>query len=114
MDDIEDILADFAVPFVIQRRVSSTVTKGRAALAAATPSNASGTITPASGKDLLRLPEGRRTQGQVIRIITTTLLLTLPQADVIDYRGISYEVQDVGSWDEDGFYDCLAQQVVQT
>lgn len=108
MSDVADIIDDFAVPFVIKRRGQGTVVAGRMTQAASADVPASGTITPATSKDLMRLPEGRRTEV-VKRIITKDELLLLPQADVIVYGGRSYEAEHVDEWD--GFYDCLATEV---
>ena len=79
-------------------------------------------IYQASGRDLERLPEARRSIS-TIKIFTTTLLYTGAQsgqggaqgsfqADTISYNGVTHELQTVGTWPgADGFYDCLAQAV---
>ncbi len=108
MSDIPDIIDDFAVDFVIKRQSAGTIANGRYTQAVSADIPASGTITPANSRDLLRLPEGRRTEV-VKRIITKTELLLLPQADIVAFAGKSYEAQNVNEWD--GFFDCLAIEV---
>lgn len=112
-DDISDIIDDFAIALTAQRFGAGSVTDGRYT-ADTTPDtvNFTGSVTPASAKDLLRLPEGRRTEI-VIRIITKTELLLLPQADVVTYNGTQWEVQKVDDWaNVPTFYDCLAIELV--
>jgi len=56
-------------------------------------------VRPASGKDLLRLPEGQRTK-EVIRIYSKERLFTAQDslskvADCVEYRGCTYQVDNV-------------------
>ena len=65
-------------------------------------------ITPARGRDLERLPEGRRS-ASTIRIITT---LEMRLGDVVTWRGVEWEVDTVQDWGLiAGYYDALATQV---
>lgn len=71
---------------------------------------AQGSITPARGADLLRLPEGRR-GSFAIRIITTTELRisqsgTGLMADLVEYGGEQFGVEAVARWGR-GFYDVV-------
>lgn len=70
-----------------------------------------GTIQPARGNDLQRLPEGRRNE-EAIRIITRTELRTAQagtstQADLITWAGATWEVDQVQTYDG-AFYDAVA------
>lgn len=78
-------------------------------------------VTPATGKDLQRLPEGQRTT-RAIRVLTTTSLETATsdpsstssrrRADLVLYQGGQFEVQHVARWDAQGnFYDVIATEV---
>jgi hypothetical protein len=70
-----------------------------------------GTIQPARGNDLQRLPEGKRNE-EAIRIITRTELRTAQagtttQSDTVAWRGATWEVDQVQTYDG-AFYDAVA------
>lgn len=73
-------------------------------------------IQPTSGRELLRLPEARRTI-ETRTIFTTTILFTGGQgakfeADIIEFDGQTWEVQTVERWLQPGgeaVYRCMAQ-----
>lgn len=70
-----------------------------------------GTVQPARGNDMLRLPEGRR-NSVAIRIISRTELriasgATATQADVVVWDGREWEVEQVQTFDG-AFYDAIA------
>lgn len=73
-------------------------------------------IQPASGRQLQRLPEGKR-NSESIGIWTTTALRTADvaagvEADVVTYKGAQYQVENVRDWmDSGGFYECVALRV---
>lgn len=78
-------------------------------------------VYQATGRDLQRLPEERRSIA-TMRIFTTTRLYVGAEigtsseatydADRITIDGVVYELQTVGAWPgQVGFYDCLAQAV---
>lgn len=78
-------------------------------------------VTPATGRDLQRLPEGQRTT-RAIRVITTVELRTAvtdpgaatsrKRADAILYDDSQFEVQNVQAWtSQGGFYDAVATEV---
>ena len=61
-----------------------------------------GSASPASGKDLLTLPEGRGTR-EVRVLFSTTLLYTGGQgesyeADTVSIGGVTYEVTQAQTW----------------
>ena len=111
---IGDIIATFAVNVTLRRRAAGTTTNGRHTLGAVTSSTIRAAVVPASGKDLLRLPEGSRTR-ETKRVFTTTALQLEP-ADEISYAGALYEVATVADWNDQGaYYDALMiRKVVQS
>lgn len=112
-DDISDIIDDFAIALTAQRFGAGSITDGRYTPDSSPDTvNFTGSVTPATSRDLMRLPEGRRTEW-TIRIITKTPLQTLPQADIVTYNGRQWEVQKVDDWaNVPTFYDCLAIELV--
>lgn len=116
---IGEIIADYQVPFVVNRRALGTLINGRYSKAPITPIDMVGAIVPARGEDLLRLPEGLRTEA-VIRIFTQDLLRTAQEpsgfeADEIFYRGVFWEVQKTDNWQDQGaFWDSLATKKAQS
>ncbi len=104
---ISDILADFAVAVTLRRRPAGTTVLGRYVPASVVTSPIYAVITPATGKDLLLLPEGSRTL-EVKRVLSTVALIVEPDADEILYRGVIYSVKTCADWaDQGGFYDAL-------
>ncbi len=70
-------------------------------------------VQPSPSRDLLLLPEGLRTR-ETKRFYSRCLVRTADvggkhQADEIDYRGTTYEVQQVTDWEElGGYYRAIA------
>lgn len=104
---------------------TATVTRGAAGTYTAgrlTPGATSTTplavvaVQPASGRDLLRLPEGLRTR-ETIAIWTSDELRTANEttgtpADVVGYGGASYQVELVEDWAGlGGFRKAIAAKV---
>lgn len=92
----------------VTRRAPGTLNKGRHTAGDATTHVISANVQPASGRDLLRLPEGLRTR-ETIAIWTAGDLRTVDEstslpADVVAYDGASYEVQLVETWTVLGGY----------
>lgn len=106
-DDMGDVVDDFAEEIAIQRRAAGTFDdNGRFTKAADSDLIAAmGTVTPATPADLERLPEGRKTT-RVMRVLTRTECLMEPQADVIEWNGLSWEVGHVQPW-LGAFFDVL-------
>ncbi len=75
-----------------------------------------GSVQPAGGKDLLRLPEGRRTNETRV-LFTTTQLYTGDQgqefeADWVTIDGEYWEIQHCEDWVQSGggtAYRCILQ-----
>lgn len=91
---------------------------GIARLPAPTTFSIQASIQPVSGRDLLRLPEGLRTQ-QLVCIYTDTALQTAlapsgNQADVVAYKGQDFECQTILDWSDSGdFFKVIAQKIGQ-
>jgi hypothetical protein len=75
-------------------------------------------IQPASGEDLVRVPEGVRTR-ELVTVFTPTELQVKnapagTEADRVAYKGATYEVQTVEKWDESGsYYRAVAAKIEQ-
>jgi len=119
--DVVGLISDFATgTYTVSRRTKALIVRGRAVPATATTFTAVASVQPASGRDLLRLPEGRRSEETRV-IYTTTQLYPGTQAgayeaDQISINGISWEVQHVETWaespeSEPTFYRCIAQAI---
>lgn len=98
-----DLIASLSTgSYTVTRRAAATIDKGRDVPGRQTTLQISASVQPASGRDLLRLPEGRRaTETQAL--FTTTLLLvggqgSANEADLVSIEGRTWEVQNVQSW----------------
>jgi len=118
MMDIEadELLAEFGDDFTVTRRAAASYgTTGIATAGATTTLTIRAAIWPASGKELQRLPEGRRAQ-ETRAGVTTTQLLTGGQgaaheADLVTIDGVAYEVQLCNAWPNvPGFYEITLQR----
>lgn len=68
--------------------------------------NIQASVQPLKGRDLLRLPEGLRTE-ELVTIYTPTQLFTQganQDPDVVTVAGLQYQVQTVEQWGPDGSY----------
>lgn len=114
------IIARFATgTYTVTRRTSGGYDQGRALPTTDASFSVVAAVAPASGNDLQRLPEGRRTIDSKI-VFTPTELLTGAQggtyeADWIAIDGGSWECQHVEKWTpptSDGTapgYRCIVQ-----
>lgn len=97
-------------------RAAVTFVRGLAQPTTNTTFMITASVQPATGKDLLRLPELRRT-NETRAIFTTTQLFTGDQgtayeADLVTIDGDPWEVQHVEDWVQAGSgvaYKCIAQ-----
>ena len=108
--------------YTVTRTPAGTFANGVAVPGTPTTLQITAAIYQASGRDLERLPEMRRSVA-TIKIFTTTQLRTgaqqgqgngegAYQADRITYNGLQYEVQQVGRYPGTAdFYSCIAQAV---
>jgi len=105
--------------YSVTRRPHATFTAGIAVPQSPTTITITASVYQATGRDLQRLPEERRSIA-TMRIFTTTRLYVGAEigtgteatydADRITIDGVVYELQTVGAWPgQVGFYDCLAQ-----
>lgn len=120
--DAFGLIADFATngSYQVTRRPRGGYVNGVATVGATSTFMIQASVQPASGKDLERLPEGRRSLSTMV-IFTTTKLVTGGQsspndADLVLIEGAPWEIQHVEQWAQQGetgtFYRCIAQSAV--
>lgn len=108
MMPLADAVSALAFETLAATRPTGAFVAGVWTPAAATAFTLQASATQASGRDLQRLPEGRRTTGG-IRLITTTELRV---GDRVTWQGSDYEVGAVANWSAvGGFWDAIASQV---
>jgi hypothetical protein len=116
-----DIVLSFATGatglYTVTRRQSGAIVRGIAQATTDATFTITASVQPASGKDMLRLPEGRRANETRV-LFTTTQLYTGDQgsnyeADLVTIDGDDWEVQTVSDWLNWGgglpFYRCIVQ-----
>jgi hypothetical protein len=101
--DAADLISDFATgTYTVTRRAAATLVKGRAQPGATSTLTVTASVQPASGRDLLRLPEGRRSIETRVVFTATQLLIGIEgaanESDLISIDGQTWEVQQVQSW----------------
>lgn len=101
--DLASLIANFATgTYAVTRRTRGVTVRGIVQDVPAAPFNVVACVQPATGKDLLRLPELRR--GLETRTVFTSTLLrvgdknTATEADLIVIDGDTWEVQHVETW----------------
>ena len=116
MEDLSDAVLQCSVEAVVTRHVSVGLEKGRKKDPRVEQFCVDAAITPMTGQDLKRLPEGQMVEGSVL-IITPTELKTENSsacriADRLDYRGVTYQISMVNDWfDAGGFYECFGTRL---
>lgn len=86
--------------YAVTRRGPATYVNGRKTDAAPTVVNVDGCVQPVTGRDLQRLPEGRR-GGETIKILTVVELFTEDAshaADTLSIDGYTWEVASAERW----------------
>lgn len=117
--DSTDLIASFAtnVTYQVTRRARAVRTRGRSNPGPTSTISVVGALQPATGRDLLRLPEGRRSIETRV-FFTSTELFTGDQAnpneaDQLAAEGRTWEVQHVESWrqvpTDPSYYRCIVQ-----
>jgi hypothetical protein len=102
--------------YTVTRRAAATYVDGEAVPGATSTFTVVGVETPASGRDLLRLPEGRRST-KTRMFYTASMLLVGAQAgayeaDQIEIDGDVWEVQKAGAWKAAaGYCEAIVQRV---
>jgi len=115
--DAADLINSFATgTYAVTRRRASTFDANGVAIPDPSPIalQAVGCEQPATGRDLLRLPEGRR--AVETRVLYTSTLLQIGgqgsgyEADRVTIDGATWEVQQVQTWPAAvGYYRCILQ-----
>lgn len=119
--DLPSFIESFATgTYVVTRRTAPTTQRFVRGIAVATNDvviNIRASVQPASGADMLRLPELRRTNETRVVFTTTQLVVgdagTSVQPDLIAIDGLTFEIQHVETWVQAGLqgtgYRCIAQ-----
>jgi len=89
---------------VIRNNVGGTWSNGLYTKGATTEISIEGSVQPVNGEDLLNLPEAQRSKG-VLKIFTDVKLYTVStknnfMADILEYKGDKYEVQEVKDYSD--------------
>ena len=117
--NVADIIDRFMTGnYTVTRRAAATFTNGRAQASATTTLTIEASVQRPKGRDLMRLPELRRTVETRV-VYTTTQLLVGGQgegneADLVSIDGQSWEVEHVETWHHpqdstQTFYRCIVQ-----
>lgn len=72
-------------------------------------------VTPATGRDILQLPEGQRTEATIVAFAADELrgssVTTGYPGDVIERGGEDWLILNVETWEQGTYYRALAQRV---
>lgn len=107
--DLTDVIDEFASDTLsIQRVGASVLTAGFWVTPAAVALSVEAVVYPASGEDIMILPEGHRSE-KIIAVASRTKLRTADDpdgvhADTFAYKGETFEVQTVRDWGDQGNY----------
>ena len=115
--DLASLISSFATgTYTVTRRARGSIANGKVGSTSDSTVTITASVSPSSGSDVVKLPEGRRT-NETRTIFTTTLLKTGGQgeayeADQISIGGETYEVMKVETWIDsdsgDVAYKCIA------
>lgn len=115
--DIEaaEMIEEFGDTFTVTRRAAATFSAGIATAGATSTLSIYAAIWPASGRDLQRLPELRRSLETRAGVTATQLLVggqgATNEADMITIDGALWEVQQCASWPNvPGFWAFMVQR----
>lgn len=100
--DALDLIRSFGSTYTVTRRPRAQMVRGRAVPGTTSTLTIDACVQQATGRDLLRLPEGRRSIETRV-VYSATALLTGAQggtneADLVAIDGLSWEVQHVEPW----------------
>lgn len=114
--DAASLISHFATgTYTVTRRASKTLERGRAEDGATSTLTIIASVQPASGRDLMRLPEGRRSVETRVVYTATQLLIGAQgsgfESDLISIDGNTWEVQQVQSWEsvDPPYWRCIVQ-----
>ncbi len=110
---IGEIIGNFDESLSLRRRAAGSTALGRFTPGSVTTTTISAVVVPASGRDLLRLPEGERASATIRVLIESELLATPGSPDELTFQGVTWVVKHVARWSIGSFYDCLAQQKME-
>lgn len=119
MLDLEalDIIEDLGQStYTVTRRAAASFTNGIATAGATSTITIAAAVWPATGRELQRLPELRRTLETRAGVTTTQLLTggqgSANEADLISIDGVLWEVQQCQTWDPNDptFWQFTAQR----
>ncbi len=98
-------------PFQVERSVTTFQNEGEPTTTLSIfPAN--GILTPATEKELMLLPEGKRSKN-VIKILTVEPLRDTDQdTDTIIYQGKRYKVFKSKPWQDYGFFRSFAEELI--
>lgn len=101
--DVAALIASFSTgTYTVTRMARGTITRGRAEAGVETTVSIIASVSPATGDDIERLPEGRRAK-EARTLFTTTLLYVGGQgadyeADTVTIDSTDWEVSHVEKW----------------
>ncbi len=112
--DAADLIASFASgDYTVTRRAKATYVQGRTVPGATSTLTINASVQSSEGRDLLRLPEGRRSVDTQVVYTVTQLLVGAQNApyesDLISIDGGTWEVQHCEKWVADTYYRALIQ-----
>ena len=116
LNDLSDAVLDCSVPVIVTRHRAVARDKGRKLASLVEQFQIHASISPMTGADLQRLPEGQRAEGAVL-IITPDKLHTVDTsecnvADTVNYNDIDYQISMVNDWSELGnFYEAVGTRL---
>lgn len=103
--DLSFAILGFATgTYTVTRNTASYGSDGRLTAASPTTFSITASVQPLSGRDLQRLPEGKRTR-EARAVFTPTMLTPGPNLpDQIQIDGLAWEVDSVQDWQNLGGY----------
>lgn len=119
--DPADIVASFATNdstslYQVTRRALATAVRGRASPPSTSTVPITASVQPASGRDLLRLPELQRSNETRVVFTSTPLMIAgegVPfMSDLVAIDGRLWEVQHVESWEASPMTDGAYYRVI--
>lgn len=117
--NIAALIASFLTgTYTVTRRAAATYVLGNPVAGGTSTFTVQASVQPANGRDLLRLPEGRRSTESRVLYTTTQLLVgaqgAANESDLVAIDGKTWEVQLVETWSpfpltNPGYYRCIVQ-----